>query len=47
MQFNAAKALLNGMAQMWYVWLILGLVLVGRFGILFLGTTEIGQVGDC
>jgi restriction system protein len=30
MQFNPAKALLNGMAQMWYVWLILGLVLIGR-----------------
>lgn len=30
MQFNAAKALLNGMAQLWYVWLILGLVLIGR-----------------
>ena len=30
MQFNPAKALLTGMAQMWYVWLILGLVLIGR-----------------
>src|SRR4030043_1627495 len=30
MQFNAAKALLSGMAQMWYLWLILGLVLIGR-----------------
>lgn len=30
MQFNPGKALLNGMAQMWYVWLIVGLVLIGR-----------------
>ena len=30
MQFSPAKALLTGMAQMWYVWLILGLVLIGR-----------------
>ena len=30
MQFSPGKALLTGMAQMWYVWLILGLVLIGR-----------------
>jgi restriction system protein len=30
MQFNPAKAFLTGLAQMWYVWLILGLVLIGR-----------------
>lgn len=30
MQFNPAKALLSGMAQLWYVWLILGLVLIGK-----------------
>jgi restriction system protein len=30
MQFNLAKAFLTGLAQMWYVWLILGLVLIGR-----------------
>jgi restriction system protein len=30
MQFNPAKAFLTGLAQMWYVWLILGLVLIGK-----------------
>jgi restriction system protein len=30
MQFNPAKAFLSSLAQMWYVWLILGLVLIGR-----------------
>jgi restriction system protein len=49
MQFNPAKALLSGMAQLWYVWLILGLVLVGK--ILFylwekqrLGKSGIGDI---
>jgi restriction system protein len=30
MQFSPAEAFLNGMAHIWFVWLILGLVLIGR-----------------
>ena len=35
MQFNPEKALLSGMAQLWYVWLIFGLVLL-EVGILII-----------
>jgi len=30
MQLSHAEAFLNGMAQLWFVWLFLGLVLIGR-----------------
>jgi len=30
MQFSPAEAFSRGMAQIWYVWLILGLILIGR-----------------
>jgi hypothetical protein len=42
MQFNPAKALLTGMAQLWYVWLILGFVLIGRLVFYFLEQKVIG-----
>ena len=45
MQFNAAKALLNGMAQMWYVWLILGLVLIGRLVFYLLEQKKLAKSG--
>jgi len=45
MQFNAAKALLNGMAQMWYVWLILGLVLIGRLVFYLLEQQKLAKSG--
>ena len=45
MQFNAAKALLNGMAQMWYVWLILGLVLIGRLVFYFWEQQKLAKSG--
>jgi restriction system protein len=45
MQFNAAKALLNGVAQMWYVWLILGLVLIGRLVFYLLEQQKLAKSG--
>ena len=45
MQFNAAKALLNGMAQMWYVWLILALVLIGRLVFYLLEQQKLAKSG--
>ena len=36
MQFNPAKAFLSGIAQIWYVWLILGLVVIGKLVFYFL-----------
>jgi len=45
MQFNAAKALLNGMAQMWYVWLILGLILIGRLVFYLLEQQKLAKSG--
>jgi len=45
MQFNAAKALLNGMAQMWYVWLILALVLIGRLVFYLLEQKKLAKSG--
>ena len=45
MQFNPAKALLYGMAQMWYVWLILGLVLIGRLVFYLLEQQKLAKSG--
>jgi restriction system protein len=45
MQFNPAKAFLSGMAQMWYVWLILGLVLIGRLVFYLLGQQRLARSG--
>ena len=45
MQFNAAKALLNDMAQMWYVWLILALVLIGRLVFYLLEQKKLAKSG--
>ena len=45
MQFNPAKALLSGMAQMWYVWLILGLVLIGRLVFYLLEQKKLAKSG--
>jgi restriction system protein len=45
MQFNAAKALLNGIAQMWYVWLIIGLVLIGRLVFYLLEQQRLARSG--
>ena len=45
MQFNPAQALLNGMAQMWYVWLILGLVLIGRLVFYLLEQQKLARSG--
>jgi hypothetical protein len=45
MQFGPAKALLNGMAQLWYVWLILGLVLIGRLVFYLLEQQKLAKSG--
>ena len=45
MQFNPAKALLSGMAQLWYVWLILGLVLIGRLVFYILEQQKLARSG--
>jgi len=45
MQFNFAKALLTGLSQMWYIWLILGLVLIGRLVFYFLEQRRLAQSG--
>ncbi len=45
MQFNPAKAFLNGMAQMWYVWVILGLVLIGRLVFYLLEQQKLAKSG--
>jgi restriction system protein len=45
MQLNSAKALLTGLAQMWYVWLILGLVLIGRILFYFLEKQRLAKSG--
>ena len=45
MQFNPAKAFLTGLAQMWYVWLILGLVLIGRLVFYLLEQQKLARSG--
>ena len=45
MQFNFAKALLTGLAQMWYVWLILGLVVIGKLVFYFLEQQKLARSG--
>jgi restriction system protein len=45
MQFNPAKALLNGMIQFWYVWLILALVLIGRLVFYILEQKKLARSG--
>ncbi len=45
MQFSPAKALLSGMAQLWYIWLILGLVLVGRLIFYLLEQQKLAKSG--
>ena len=45
MQFSPVKALLNGMAQMWYVWVILGLVLIGRLVFYLLEQQKLAKSG--
>jgi restriction system protein len=45
MQFSPAKALLSGMAQLWYVWLILGLVLIGRLVFYLLEQQKLARSG--
>jgi restriction system protein len=44
-QFNPAKTLLNGIAQMWYIWLILGLVLIGRLVFYLLEQQKLAKSG--
>jgi restriction system protein len=45
MQFSPVKALLSGMAQLWYVWLILGLVLIGRLVFYLLEQQKLARSG--
>lgn len=45
MHFSPAKTLLTGMAQMWYVWLILGLVLIGKLVWYFLEQRKLVRSG--
>jgi restriction system protein len=45
MQFSPVKALLNGMAQMWYVWLILGVILIGRLVFYLLEQQKLARSG--
>ena len=45
MQFSPAKALLTGMVQMWYVWLILGLILIGRLIFYLLEKQKLARSG--
>jgi len=44
-QFSPAKALLTGMSQMWYVWLILALILIGRLIFYLLEKQKLARSG--